>query len=1033
MCGSWAKGSCCSSAGFCGATEEFCGETCISGPCDYFTNSSGPSGDVYIDPSIWSSGGYPTINCIPPCTYILPPLTLGSTTTIHFPLYTTSLQVAWPTSKVTTHSNGHVSTSKGYASTTKTTILTIPPVTTDQISLWNIRIPEGTESSSIALTHSILPPPFVITHDSHDQNPGITSAIQTRTITPPPYPYSAGDEGTDSPDSPQGSADQPQGPDHELSSTIVVPMPGHSSTSNMVIPLPTDGSSSTFVFLPPGHSQSSTITLLPLSHPSSTIVLPVPGHISSSSTMVVPFPTDGKSSTLVFLPPGHKESSTIVFPPQSHSPSSTLLFPMPGHDSSSSTMVFPLPTGSSSKFVFLPPGQSTSSTIVFPPVSANTHPFEVKSSTIIFPLSGSSSTTMVFALPTSTSSTVIFIPLNHHTTSTIVFPPIGMVTSSPPHPLHISTTTKDPPGGHKTTPGVTHHSDPPKSKCRKGCGNKCPKFLGINLNPFCNHPCGLDCGGLGGSLGFRDPGLPDPPGPPPGDPNDSHHGHDDPDDESTKSGECTKSVVTDVFVSCTSMSGSSQKCTTTKTSLVQGCDITATTTTTGAACAISVNPAEDEGEDGDMGSVKSRPQSTSITTLKPKARPTVYETTVVTPTPTSTLPAGAQETVYYIGYFRLHPGPIGIYGGTSDDVTNWAVFNPPAGTDKYDPCKDKPVYIGPDVKRNPDFPIRVSWDSCTLNMPDKDHNAQILCGASPQFLFTCPPDEVDGKKAPGMDCNGHAYWPFRKCQMGDGSPPPPPPPKSYDYHLGWFEYRGKLDVWNMIIEPTGTDLDQCHTKAVHWQNQDKTPLPVKFGPFDSPDQKNCWYEQDDHNANGVLQCGGGHAVVCKPEGVDKPFDCGGKTGSWNWFAICTMGGTDGIGNGGLPRPTVTVTEQDTPPLPSGAPEVFVFHLGYFAYPKNLKVWNVMVVKMRDPPLDPCKQKAVHWDNVRTSVPEAPFRVGPFDAGNQKQCVIDQTDAKKDGSLLCAGNKQSVCASENNLGFTNCGDTGEWHYWSSCAM
>lgn len=97
----------------------------------------GPSGDVYVDPSIWSSAN-PIVHCIPPCQYILPPLTLSSVTTITFPLYTTSLEVAWETTSLITLLNGQVSTSTGYKRTTEKTTLTIPPITTDKIDLVSV-------------------------------------------------------------------------------------------------------------------------------------------------------------------------------------------------------------------------------------------------------------------------------------------------------------------------------------------------------------------------------------------------------------------------------------------------------------------------------------------------------------------------------------------------------------------------------------------------------------------------------------------------------------------------------------------------------------------------------------------------------------------------------------------------------------------------------------------------------------------------------------------------------------------------------
>lgn len=191
-CGAWAQGSCCSSAGYCGDTTDHCGVGCQSGPCTSATHTSGPSGDVYISPSIWSSAD-PVVYCVPPCLFILPPLVLPSATTITFPLLTTSLEVAWLTSQVTTLANGDVSTSTGYDRITETTTLTIPPVTTSLIDLWNVDITgTATDTSSVFyITSSIRPPPFTITDDRNPRSQsGVTHPPATRTITPPPFPYS---------------------------------------------------------------------------------------------------------------------------------------------------------------------------------------------------------------------------------------------------------------------------------------------------------------------------------------------------------------------------------------------------------------------------------------------------------------------------------------------------------------------------------------------------------------------------------------------------------------------------------------------------------------------------------------------------------------------------------------------------------------------------------------------------------------------------------------------------------------------------
>lgn len=58
------------------------------------------------------------------------------------------------------------------------------------IDLWNVNITAGETSALIYVTSSISPHPFIITDDPNPQSkPGITHPPVTRTITPPPYPY----------------------------------------------------------------------------------------------------------------------------------------------------------------------------------------------------------------------------------------------------------------------------------------------------------------------------------------------------------------------------------------------------------------------------------------------------------------------------------------------------------------------------------------------------------------------------------------------------------------------------------------------------------------------------------------------------------------------------------------------------------------------------------------------------------------------------------------------------------------------------
>ncbi|OAX79842.1 hypothetical protein ACJ72_05835 [Emergomyces africanus] len=125
--------------------------------------ADGGSGEVYISSDILKKQD-PVIACIPPCTFIMPPISFGTPTTIILPPYTTSLEIAWPTTHFVTLPGGSVATTTGLARTIQTTTLTIPPITTSKVDLWNWKVtnPEAS-NATYALISSILPPPFVIT------------------------------------------------------------------------------------------------------------------------------------------------------------------------------------------------------------------------------------------------------------------------------------------------------------------------------------------------------------------------------------------------------------------------------------------------------------------------------------------------------------------------------------------------------------------------------------------------------------------------------------------------------------------------------------------------------------------------------------------------------------------------------------------------------------------------------------------------------------------------------------------------------
>lgn len=138
---------------------------------------------VTLDPVVW---GAPTAQCAPPCVLVLPPRVLPAPTTISFNLWSTSLEYGWTTTQTV---GGAVTTR--YVATTITTVISIPPVTTDRISYSDILITttlDGAVPSVIVPIPSVSPPSFVITPTNLP--PGITAVPVPRTIRPPPWPWS---------------------------------------------------------------------------------------------------------------------------------------------------------------------------------------------------------------------------------------------------------------------------------------------------------------------------------------------------------------------------------------------------------------------------------------------------------------------------------------------------------------------------------------------------------------------------------------------------------------------------------------------------------------------------------------------------------------------------------------------------------------------------------------------------------------------------------------------------------------------------
>jgi len=160
------------------------------------------SGVVYIDPEIFAEPD-PTIFCEPPCTFVLPPWTLPEPTVISRPPITETVLNMYMS--IQTLTNGVTSTV--YVSVTTVTTITLPPLTTDKIELWNVGWSD-VEETIIYFTSSVVFPPAILT-----QSPDVvTSATQTTTLAGYIYTYNPGPYPDQSPSTTNGPPPGPPPP-----------------------------------------------------------------------------------------------------------------------------------------------------------------------------------------------------------------------------------------------------------------------------------------------------------------------------------------------------------------------------------------------------------------------------------------------------------------------------------------------------------------------------------------------------------------------------------------------------------------------------------------------------------------------------------------------------------------------------------------------------------------------------------------------------------------------------------------------------
>ncbi|KAI4195834.1 MAG: hypothetical protein LQ350_006948 [Teloschistes chrysophthalmus] len=725
---------------------------------------------VYIDPEIWN-GAAPTIQCIPPCTYILPPKPLATPTTIHFPPITTSLEVIWQTTSVATKAGGVVTTLPGGTVTTLSagSVMTLPDGLTTTLSEGDqiLTLPGGqviTISPAKVTTRpdgstTTLPPGVVTTAAG-----GSTTTLSAGSVftlsdgsTTTISGSSVGSGGSGSSGGSGGSG----GSDNSGGQVLTLPGGKTVTLSPGKVTTPSDGSATS---LSPGivttNPDGSTTTLSP-----GAIVTNADGSTSTVSGNALLTLPGGSVAT---VSGGSKSTSTFYV-----------------HTTQQTTISVPPMTTSEIDYWNVDVSSGNDASVFYAKPSIQPPPFTITDNQNPQNIPG------------------VTHPPVHRTVTPQPYPqqsPGGALTPAP-NPL-----TPDPEPPSSVGP-ITHSSGKPNKPCKHNCGHPCKIFCGCII--FCPLPP-IDIPPPPPIPPIDVPPPPPPPPPPVNDPNDPNSNSQS--NSQSSSSSCTKSVVTDFFVSCNSVSGSSASCTTTSTSTMSGCDITAFTTTTGASCPlITLDPNDDQGEDGTL----ERSTSTLFLTVTPSPttseRSTTTSTVIVTPSPRT-------PVSFYIGWEKLNDQ---INGHPENYKTGWIIFAVPLGQvadgKTVDGCVHAyldpwEVYLDDYYKAGyrPSYPVELgpfnseSADKvdCVFNRETDDEDrknqvpgsltcsgemAQCIDDPNDGTLF-CPGDSPLDEYHPQVICSFDVDFshPDGPVCGGDqcGAPPPDPRPHSQPPRLG---------------------------------------------------------------------------------------------------------------------------------------------------------------------------------------------------------------------------------------------------------
>ena len=374
--------------------------------------------------------------------------------------------------------------------------------------------------------------------------------------------------------------------------------------------------------------------------------------------------------------------------------------------------------------------------------------------------------------------------------------------------------------------------------------------------------------------------------------------------------QCSQSIVTDYWVSCVSTSGGSRSCTTTSSSLASGCSIQAsTTTTTGEACPTqTLDPNEDEGEDGDTNLPPSTQVSSASTPAPPPPPPpaTTHASPPRPPPTTHTSPPPPPTT------HASPPPPPTTHASPTPNPTTHASPTPAATTTSPATLASSSRPVLPSLNTEPStdtiFCRVCPWDikaTCT-SLPNCSPKATL------RPLFGHPSVQTIPSFSTHPPSTSNPPSTRKKGSISVHPPSPSPSTPATTFYIGnWlggvppgpsggrpvFTPGNSIAVY--AIPDGQPPLDPCDRFLPVYQSliggQVDTQYPISTAEFSSSNTAdfsrliNCLYQQHDADSQGSLQCDRGVTGRCS-RGDTSTKKCGTSVvAKWQPLQVCSIG------------------------------------------------------------------------------------------------------------------------------------------------